>query len=198
MATKKASARTNSIPAPDELPQEPAAVLREELRLIRDEIVDEGRRVAFGAALLGGAGVLGLGAFGALTTAAIAALARQDTTRGALLVAAVYGAGAGALAEVGADGWVGSRRKRSRTFSKTSRRRPRPCGAPPSLVAALPLRGTSNSASDPSAGFSDSRKSGTQSTSAGLPVAGESGTSRGATRRPRRAFVSHVEAGSPA
>src|SRR5215216_2075390 len=98
MATKRASARANSIPAPDELPQEPAAVLREELRLIREELVAEGRRVAFSAALLGGAGVLGLGAFGALTTAA---LARQDTTRGALLVAAVYGAGAGALAEVG-------------------------------------------------------------------------------------------------
>ena len=101
MATKKASARSNPIPAPDELPQEPAAVLREELRLIRDEIADQGRRLAFGAALLGGAGVLGLGAFGALTTAAIAALGRQDTTRGALLMAAVYGAGAGALAEVG-------------------------------------------------------------------------------------------------
>ena len=99
MATKKASAQ--SVPAPDELPQEPAAVIREELQLIRDEVADQGRRVAFGAALLGGAGVLGLGAFGALTTAAIAALGRQDTTRGALLMAAVYGAGAGALAEVG-------------------------------------------------------------------------------------------------
>src|SRR5688572_4503951 len=101
MATKKASARAKPVAAPDELPQEPAAVLREELRLISDEIVEEGRRVAFGAALLGGAGVLGLGAFGALTAAAIAALGRQDTTRGALLMAAVYGAGAGALAEAG-------------------------------------------------------------------------------------------------
>ena len=101
MATKKASARANSNPAPDELPQEPAAVLREELLLIREEIADEGRRLAFGAALLGGAAVLGLGAFGALTTAAIVALGRQDTTRGALLLAAVYGAGAGTLAGVG-------------------------------------------------------------------------------------------------
>jgi hypothetical protein len=42
-----------------------------------------------------------LGAFGALTTAAIAALGQQDTTRGALLMAALYGAGAGALAEAG-------------------------------------------------------------------------------------------------
>jgi hypothetical protein len=99
MATKKA-ARANPIPVLDEL-QEPAAVLREELRLIREEIVDQGRRVAFGAALLGGAGVLGLGAVGALTTAAITSLGRQDTTRGALLVAAVYGAAAGALAEAG-------------------------------------------------------------------------------------------------
>jgi putative superfamily III holin-X len=102
MATRKTSARENRGPAPDELLQEPAAVLREELGLIREELADHGRRVAFGAALLGGAGVLGLGAFGALTTAAIAALGRQDTTRGALLMAAVYGAGAGALAEAGA------------------------------------------------------------------------------------------------
>ena len=97
MATRKASARANPVPAPEE----PAAVLREELRLIREEIADQGRRGASTAALLGGAGVLGLGAFGALTTAAIVALGRQDTARGALLMAAVYGAGAGALAEVG-------------------------------------------------------------------------------------------------
>jgi hypothetical protein len=81
--------------------QEPAAVLREELRLIREEMVDQGRRIAFAAALLGGAGVLGLAAVGALTTAAITALGAQHTTRGALLVAAAYGAGAGALAEAG-------------------------------------------------------------------------------------------------
>jgi Putative Actinobacterial Holin-X, holin superfamily III len=78
-----------------------AAVLRDELLLIRDEIADQGRRVALSAGLLAGAGVLGLGAFGALTTAAIVALGRQDTARGALLMAACYGAGAGALAEAG-------------------------------------------------------------------------------------------------
>ena len=101
MATRKASARENPIAAVDELPQDPATVLREELRLILEEVADQGRRVAFSAAILGGAGVLGLGAFGALTTAAIAALGRQDTARGALLMAAAYGAGAGALAEIG-------------------------------------------------------------------------------------------------
>ena len=100
MATRKASAREGPISALDEL-QEPAAVLREELRLIFEEVADQGRRVGFGAAIVGGAGVLGLGAFGALTTAAIAALGRQDTIRGALLMAAAYGAGAGALARIG-------------------------------------------------------------------------------------------------
>jgi len=101
MATRRASARASTIPEPDELPQDPAAVLREELGLIRDEIADHGRRVAFSAALLGGAGVLGLGALGALTTAAITALGQKDTMRGALLVAAAYGAAAGVLAEAG-------------------------------------------------------------------------------------------------
>jgi hypothetical protein len=96
MATRKAPMREKPIAVPDEL-QEPAAVLREELQLIREELVDHGRRVAFSVALLGGAGVLGLGAFGALTTAAIAALGRQGTARGALLMAAAYGASAGVL-----------------------------------------------------------------------------------------------------
>ena len=102
MATRKASAREGPIAVLDEL-QEPAAVLREELGLVLEEIADQGRRVAFGAAILGGAGVLGLGAFGALSTAAIAALGRQDTARGALLLAAAYGAGAGALAGIGVE-----------------------------------------------------------------------------------------------
>lgn len=102
MATKKAPPRRKPVAAVEDPPDEPAAVLREELVLIREEIADQARRVALGGALLGGAGVLGLGAFGALTTAAIKALGRQDTTRGALLLAALYGAGAGALAGIGA------------------------------------------------------------------------------------------------
>lgn len=100
MATRKAAAHDGAISVPDEL-QEPADVLREELQLIREDIVDHGRRMAFSASLLGGAGVLALGAFGALTTAAITALGRQDTARGALLLAGAYGAGAGVLAEAG-------------------------------------------------------------------------------------------------
>jgi len=100
MATRKAPARENPISVPEGL-QEPAEVLREELQLIREEIADQGRRMAFSASLIGGAGVLALGAFGALTTAAITALGRQDTARGALLLAGAYGAGAGVLAEAG-------------------------------------------------------------------------------------------------
>ena len=80
---------------------EPAEVLREELLLIREELAEQARRVALGGALIGSAGILGLGSFGALTTAAIKALGRQDTMRGALLLAALYGAGAGTLAGVG-------------------------------------------------------------------------------------------------
>jgi hypothetical protein len=102
MATGNAAARENTIAELlGELSQESAGLVREELRLMREELADQGRRVATSAALLGGAGVLSLGAFGALTTAAISAAGRRHTTRGALVVAALYGAGAGVLAESG-------------------------------------------------------------------------------------------------
>jgi hypothetical protein len=102
MAPANAVAHENTIAELlSNLSQESAALVREELRVMRQEFADQGRRVATSAALLGGAGVLGLGAFGALTTAAIAAAGRRHTTRGALVVAALYGAGAGALAETG-------------------------------------------------------------------------------------------------
>ena len=65
--------------------QDAAEVLREELALIREEMAEHGRRRAFGA----------------LTTAVIAAVGREDRTRAALMVAAIYGASAGALAEAG-------------------------------------------------------------------------------------------------
>jgi hypothetical protein len=102
MATRDAATRENSISELlSELSQESAGLVREELRLMREELTQQGRRVATSAALLGGAGVLGLGAFGAVTTAAIAAAGRRHTARGALLVAALYGTGAGLLAESG-------------------------------------------------------------------------------------------------
>lgn len=81
-----------------ELSQESAGLIRQELRLIAADLTAQGRRVGGSAALLGGAGVPGVGAFGALTAALIALLGRQPA-RGALIVAALYGAGAGALAD---------------------------------------------------------------------------------------------------
>jgi len=80
-----------------ELSDESRGLIREELRLIAVELAAQGRRVGGSAALLGGAGVLGVGAFGALTSALISLLSRRPA-RGAFVVAALYGAGAGALA----------------------------------------------------------------------------------------------------
>jgi len=81
-----------------ELSEESAGLIRKELRLIAADLAVQGRRVGGSAALLGGAGVLGVGAFGALTAGLIALLGRRPA-RGALMVAGLYGAGAGALAE---------------------------------------------------------------------------------------------------
>ena len=81
-----------------ELSEESAGLIRKELRLIAADLAVQGRRVGASAALLGGAGVLGVGAFGALTAGLIALLGRRPA-RGALMVAGLYGAGAGALAE---------------------------------------------------------------------------------------------------
>jgi hypothetical protein len=87
---------------PTELSQGPAELIRHELQLIAADLVQRGRHVAVGAGLLSGAGVLGVGSFGALTAALIAALERRPA-RGAILVAAIYGAGAGTLAEAGVN-----------------------------------------------------------------------------------------------
>jgi hypothetical protein len=81
-----------------ELSQESTGLIRAELRLLAADVTAQGRRVGGSAALLGGAGVLGVGAFGALTAGLIALLGRRPA-RGALMVAALYGAGAGALAD---------------------------------------------------------------------------------------------------
>lgn len=83
-----------------ELSQESVDLLREELRLVVTDVAAEGRQVGTGVGLLGGAAVLGVGAFGALTAGLIAALGRRPA-RGGLLVATLYGAGAAGLADAG-------------------------------------------------------------------------------------------------
>ena len=83
-----------------DLSQESADLIREQLRLVVTDIAAEGRQVGTSVGLLGGAAVLGVGAFGALTAALIAALGRRPA-RGGLLVATLYGAGAAGLADAG-------------------------------------------------------------------------------------------------
>lgn len=86
-----------------ELSQETAGLVREELGLVRDELKEQGRRLGASAGLLGGAGMLGVGAFGAVTAALIAALGRGRPGRGALLVSILYGGGAAGLALLARD-----------------------------------------------------------------------------------------------
>jgi Putative Actinobacterial Holin-X, holin superfamily III len=83
-----------------ELSGQSAALIRQELRLMAAELTKQGARVGSSAGMLGGAGVLGVGAFGALTAALIATLGGRPS-RGAWLVAGLYGAGAGALGQAG-------------------------------------------------------------------------------------------------
>jgi hypothetical protein len=95
------NARENSIAdVLSDLSQESAGLIREELRLMVADFAAQGRHLGAGAGLLGGAGVLGVGAFGALTAGLIAALGRRPA-RGAILVATLYGAGAAGLADAG-------------------------------------------------------------------------------------------------
>jgi hypothetical protein len=83
-----------------DLSQESVGLIREELRLVVADFAAQGRGLGTSAGYLGGAAVLGVGAFGALTAGLIAALGRRPA-RGGLLVAALYGAGAAGMADAG-------------------------------------------------------------------------------------------------
>jgi hypothetical protein len=85
---------------PTELASGPAELIRREIELVLTDLAQRGRQVGVGAGMLGGAGILGVGAFAALTSAVIAALERRPS-RGGFVVAAMYGAGAGTLTEAG-------------------------------------------------------------------------------------------------
>jgi hypothetical protein len=74
-------------------------LIHDELELLKAELRTKGKRAGLGAGLFGGAGVFGLLGLGALTAAAIAALATaMDTWLAALIVAVVWGAVAGVMA----------------------------------------------------------------------------------------------------
>jgi hypothetical protein len=82
-----------------ELSQDLTTLVRREMDLAKAELAQKGRRAGIGAGLFGGAGVVGLGAFGALTACFILALAHaMPAWLAALVVTVVYAAVAGLLA----------------------------------------------------------------------------------------------------
>ena len=85
-----------------QLSQETSTLVRQELDLAKAEMTAKGKQAGKGAGLFSAAGVLGLGAFGALTACLIAALdTAMATWLAALIVTVVYGAIAAILAKSG-------------------------------------------------------------------------------------------------
>jgi hypothetical protein len=82
-----------------QLSDQTATLVRQELELAKAELTVKGKHVGIGAGMFGAAGVFGLYALGAFTAAVILALSLAMTGwLAALIVTAVYGAVAGALA----------------------------------------------------------------------------------------------------
>jgi putative superfamily III holin-X len=85
-----------------ELSEQTSTLVRQEFELARLELTHKGKRAGIGAGMFGGAGALGFYALGALTAAAILALATAMAGwLAALIVAAAYGVVAGVLALMG-------------------------------------------------------------------------------------------------
>jgi uncharacterized membrane protein YqjE len=85
-----------------QLSEQTSTLVRQEMELARVEMTEKGKRLGAGAGAFGGAGFFAWFGFGALTTAAILALATAlDGWLAALIVAAVYFVVAGALALFG-------------------------------------------------------------------------------------------------
>ena len=102
MSTHEAERREQSIAEHVRgLSEESAGLVREQAQLIRDDLIDELKRLGLGGVMLGGAGLLGLGAFGAFTAGLVSAFGGDK--RGALTVAVLYSAAAGGLAVAGRD-----------------------------------------------------------------------------------------------
>ena len=85
-----------------QLSDQTSRLIRQEMALARAELTVKGKQAGIGAGLLGGAGVFGLLALGALTATAIAALAlAMDTWLAALIVTVVWAVVAAAVALLG-------------------------------------------------------------------------------------------------
>jgi uncharacterized membrane protein YqjE len=87
-----------------QLSEQTSALVHQEIDLAKAEMRQKGKRAGVGAGLIGAGGVLGLGAFAALTTTLILVLAMwMDAWLASLIVTVVYGAGAAALALAGKE-----------------------------------------------------------------------------------------------
>jgi MFS family permease len=84
------------------LSEQTTTLVRQEIELAKAEMTEKGKQVGIGAGAFGGAAIVGLFAFGALTACFILALSLAvDAWLAALIVAVVYAAVAGVLALVG-------------------------------------------------------------------------------------------------
>jgi MFS family permease len=85
-----------------QLSDQTTQLVRHEVELAKAELQIKGKRIGIGAGMFGGAGALGFYALGGLMACLILALATaMDGWVAALIVTAVYAAGAGALALLG-------------------------------------------------------------------------------------------------
>jgi hypothetical protein len=85
-----------------QLSEQTTTLARMEVELAKAELQQKGKQIGIGAGAFGGAGLVALFAFGALTATFILALAEAvDPWLAALIVTAVYAAIAGVLALVG-------------------------------------------------------------------------------------------------
>jgi hypothetical protein len=82
-----------------QLSEQTSTLVRQEIELAKSELSERGKAAGKGAGLLGGAGIVGLLAAGALTAFLILLLAEaMDAWLAALIVAVVYAGGAALLA----------------------------------------------------------------------------------------------------
>jgi len=87
-----------------QLSEQSSMLIRQELELAKAELTEKGKQAGKGAGMLGGAGIAGLLALGALTACLILLLDKEmDAWVAALIVTAVYAAVAGVLALIGRD-----------------------------------------------------------------------------------------------
>jgi putative superfamily III holin-X len=95
----------NERPMPEllkDLSQQTTTLVRQEIELAKAEMTAKGKQVGIGAGAFGGAALVGLYAFGALTACLILALSTAVAGwLAALIVGVVYAAVAGVLALVG-------------------------------------------------------------------------------------------------